>query len=92
MKVYQGSIDYADHSSYLFNDPSLEKVSQIMKQGLDYYKNNGETIREAKIEALCDKCYNDGTYMKPTRNKLVRKSVPCDCKKQYASEVYQVNY
>jgi len=89
-KIYQGSIDYADHSAYLFNDSSLEKVSELMQNGIEYYKVWG--IREAKIEALCDKCFNTGMLKKPTRNKLIYKTIKCDCGKKYEAEIITVNY
>jgi anti-sigma28 factor (negative regulator of flagellin synthesis) len=88
-KIYQGSIDYAEHSAYLFNDSSLEKVSKLMQSGIEYYRE--WNIREAKIEALCDKCMNEGVY-KVHKNKLVSKLVKCDCKKQYANEIIEVHF
>lgn len=90
MKIYQGTIEYNNgRSSYMFSETSLEKISKVMEDGLKFYTEFG--ITEAKIEALCDKCWNDGTFKKPTRNKIVRKTVKCDCNRQYANEIYHVS-
>ena len=84
MKLYQGAIDYADHSAYMFNDADINKVSKLMKDGLAFYKGNGETIRNATIEALCSKCMNTGEVK--VYKDIIGRIKPCDCKKQYAEE------
>ena len=76
MKIYQGTICYAKYSSYMFSDSNLDKVSKLMKDGLEYYQGNGETIREATIEALCDKCFNSGVVK--TYKGIIARVKPCD--------------
>jgi hypothetical protein len=88
MKLYQGAIDYAEHSAYLFNDTNLDKVSKLMADGLAFYKGNGETIRSATIEALCSKCMNTGEIK--VYKGIIGRIKPCDCNKQYANERIEV--
>lgn len=87
MKIYQGKIDYADHSSYMFSDSNLDKVSKTMEEGLAFYKGNGETIRHATIEALCDKCWNTGERKVATKRRHIYKVVTCECGKQYNDRI-----
>ncbi len=73
----------------MFSDTNLDKVSRLMKEGIEYYQGNGETIREATIEALCDKCLNTGEIK--IHKGIITKIKACDCKKQYANNVIIVN-
>jgi len=87
MKIYQGTIQYAHHSSYMFSDADLDKVSKTMEDGLAFYKGNGETIREATIEAYCDKCWNTGERKIATKRRHISKIITCECNKQYTDKI-----
>ena len=87
MKIYQGTIEYSEHSSYMFSGGNLDDVSKTMNEGLAFYKGNGETIRDATIEALCDKCWNAGERRVATKRKHISKIIPCECGKQYNDRI-----
>jgi hypothetical protein len=93
MKMYSGRIEYAHHSAYMFSDTNLDKVSKTMEEGLAFYKGNGEPIREAIIEAFCDKCNNAGEYKVYRKHShLIYKMHKCECGRQYETEKYAINY
>jgi uncharacterized protein with ATP-grasp and redox domains len=89
MKLYQGCVQYAAISSVMFGDYSLDKTSKRMQEAINYYKGIGENIREATIEAICDKCYNTGEIH--IHKGIITKIKKCDCKLEYANEKILVN-
>ncbi len=87
MKIYQGTIQYAEHSAYMFSGANLDEVSKTMEQGLSFYKGINEPIREATIEALCDKCWNSGERKVATKRKHISKVVACECGRSYNDRI-----
>ncbi len=88
MKKYNGFIHYGDKGAgYGFGHAELAETKKLMLEGITYYKELGYAIKDATIQATCDKCHNDGTYK--IRKPRSIKTVQCKCKRAYMAERYE---
>jgi len=84
MKQYEGFINYNEYSGYGFSKNTLEEAKKDMLAGIDFYKGIGANIKDATIQAYCDKCRNEGFY-KVRRPRSI-KTVKCECNQQYIND------